>query len=77
MITITHLPGVAAMGTRHFKVFKEDDENTTNTRIRLLDESERCGELALMISGNAEDSAARANAESLISNARKLLAHNS
>lgn len=77
VITITHLPGVAAMGTRHFKVFKEDDENTTNTRIRLLDESERCGELALMISGNAEDSAARANAESLISNARKLLAHNS
>ena len=72
VITITHLPGVAAMGERHFKVFKEDDDTTTNTRIRLLAEEERRGEIALMISGNSADEAALANAEALIEHARKL-----
>ena len=73
VITITHLPGVAAMGSRHFKVYKEDDENSTNTRIRLLDDSERRGELALMISGSTTDSAALANAEALLDHAQELL----
>lgn len=36
VITITHLPGVAAMGRRHFKVFKQDNENSTTTRVRQL-----------------------------------------
>lgn len=69
VITITHLPGVAAMGARHFKVFKEDSENSTNTRIRTLSESEREAELALMISGNPEDAAALANARALLAKA--------
>lgn len=73
VITITHLPGVAAMGSRHFKVYKEDDENSTNTRIRLLNDDERRGELALMISGSATDSAALANAEALLDHAQELL----
>ena len=73
VITITHLPGVAAMGSRHFKVYKEDDENSTNTRIRLLNDGERRGELALMISGSATDSAALANAEALLDHAQELL----
>ncbi len=73
VITITHLPGVAAMGSRHFKVYKEDDENSTNTRIRLLNDGERRGELALMISGSATDSAALANAEALLEHAQELL----
>ena len=68
-ITITHLPGVAALGRRHFKVYKEDDETSTNTRIRILDNEERIGEIALMISGSATDSAAIANACSLLSKA--------
>ena len=67
VITITHLPGVAALGRRHFKVYKEDDETSTNTRIRILDNEERIGEIALMISGSATDSAAIANACSLLS----------
>lgn len=69
VITITHLPGVAALGRRHFKVYKEDDETSTNTRIRILDNEERTGEIALMISGSATDSAAIANARSLLAKA--------
>ena len=66
VINITHLPGVAAAGTTHFKVFKEDDENATTTRITRLERREREAELALMISGNPADPAALANARALL-----------
>lgn len=67
VIAITHLPQVAAKGTTHFKVYKEDDETSTNTRIRCLTEAERIDELALMLSGDMHDEAARAAAKSLLS----------
>ncbi len=70
IITITHLPQVAAMGESHFKVFKEDDAEATHTRIRSLSDAERLGELALMLSGSATDAAALANARALIENSR-------
>ncbi|MDE6564535.1 MAG: DNA repair protein RecN [Muribaculaceae bacterium] len=70
VICITHLPGVAAMGRVHFKVYKEDDENSTTTRIRRLDDSGRQAELALMLSGNPEDETALATARTLL--AKKL-----
>ena len=70
IITITHLPQVAAMGESHFKVFKEDDAEATHTRIRRLSDAERLGELALMLSGSATDAAALANARALIANSR-------
>lgn len=66
VITITHLPQVAAKGNSHFKVFKEDDTDATHTRIRRLTDKEREGELALMLSGSAVDEAALANARSLL-----------
>ncbi|MBD5219390.1 MAG: DNA repair protein RecN [Bacteroidales bacterium] len=66
VITITHLPGVAAMGERHFKVYKEDDEQATRTRIRSLSNAERTAELALMISGDPHNPAALANAAALL-----------
>lgn len=69
VITITHLPGVAAMGRRHFKVYKEDDELSTNTRIRTLDQQAREAEIALMISGSTTDEAALANARALLAKA--------
>ena len=69
VITITHLPGVAAMGTTHFKVYKEDDENSTTTRILRLDHDERVAEIALMLSGDSSDAAARANARALLAKA--------
>ena len=67
VICITHLPGVAAMGRVHFKVYKEDDENSTTTRIRRLDDAGRQAELALMLSGNPEDETALATARTLLS----------
>lgn len=66
VIAITHLPQVASKGSTHFKVYKEDDDTSTNTRIRSLSEAERVDELAVMLSGNMDDEAARAAARSLL-----------
>lgn len=66
VITITHLPAVAARGNRHFKVSKRDTEDATETRIELLDTGQRIRELALMLSGNADDKAAIAAATNLL-----------
>lgn len=66
VITITHLPQVAARGNAHFKVYKEDDDNSTTTQIRILDENERVAELALMLSGHSDDETSLAAARSLI-----------
>lgn len=66
VITITHLPQVAAKGNAHFKVYKEDDDDATHTRLRELSATDRVDELALMLSGSTVDDAARANARSLL-----------
>lgn len=66
VITITHLPQVAAKGNAHFKVYKEDDDEATHTRIRELNADNRVDELAVMLSGSKVDEAARANARSLL-----------
>ena len=66
VITITHLPQVAAKGDAHYKVYKEDTDVRTTTRIDELDNAGRISELALMLSGSATNEAARANAVSLL-----------
>lgn len=66
VIAITHLPQVAALGDTHFKVFKEDDDNTTHTRLRRLDDDARVAELAAMLSADAVTPAALANARALL-----------
>ncbi len=66
VIAITHLPQVAAQGHTHYKVYKEDDETSTNTHIRELSQEERISELALMLSGNSSDPAAILTAKSLL-----------
>lgn len=68
VMAITHLPQVAAKGNSHYKVYKEDDDAATYTRIKQLTPTERIDELAVMLSGYKIDGAARANAESLLSN---------
>jgi len=70
VIAITHLPQVAARGQSHFKVYKEDDDTATNTRIRSLDSEQRIEEIALMLSGSTTDTAARSTAANLL-NSRK------
>ena len=66
VIAITHLPQVAAKGTSHFKVYKEDDDTSTHTRITELNASQRVGEIALMLSGNPSDPTALAAARTLL-----------
>ena len=66
VIAITHLPQVAARGGHHFKVFKEDDDTSTHTRIAELDYDARVAELAMMLGGESSAEAARANAVALL-----------
>lgn len=66
VISITHLPQIAAKGVAHFKVYKEDSDETTNTRVRPLDNDMRIDELALMLSGDPYNEAARATARTLL-----------
>lgn len=66
VIAITHLPQVAAKGSHHFKVFKHDTETTTVTHVELLSSEGRVDELALMLSGDASNEAARSAARALI-----------
>lgn len=66
VLAITHLPQVAAKGNHHYKVFKEDDDKSTHTRIKELSQEQRIDELAIMLSGASVNEAARANARSLL-----------
>lgn len=66
VMAITHLPQVAAQGNTHYKVFKEDTDTSTVTRVKELTSDERIDELAVMLSGSAVNDAARANAKSLL-----------
>lgn len=68
VIAITHLPQVAASGNVHFKVYKEDDDTSTNTHIKRLTDDERIDEIAVMLSGKADDASARATARTLLTN---------
>lgn len=63
---ITHLPQVAATGNVHYKVYKEDDDISTHTRIMQLSPEERVDAIASMLGGAAVDDAARAAARSLL-----------
>ncbi|MBD5253462.1 MAG: DNA repair protein RecN [Barnesiella sp.] len=68
VITITHLPQVAAKASHHYKVYKEDAADRTLTHISLLDTDERVAAIATMLSGNSVDEAAMNNARSLLTN---------
>ncbi len=58
VVTITHLPQIAAKGRTHFKVYKEDSEGITTSNMKVLAEPERIQEIAEMLSGkNASESA--------------------
>ena len=52
LISITHLPQVAAKGNHHFKVQKKNIQNTTRTEVVKLDHEERVKEIAELISGS-------------------------
>lgn len=66
VMAITHLPQIAACADAHYKVFKQDTDQTTQTHICRLSASERVEEIAQMLSGSTISEAARANARILL-----------
>ena len=66
LISITHLPQIAAMGTSHIKVYKTTDDETTRTRVKTLVGEDRVIEIAQMIDGNQITQTARTYAKKLL-----------
>lgn len=66
VISITHLPQIAASGTTHYKVYKEDNEHGTTSNIVRLTQEERIREIAHMLSGTTLTEAAISNAKELL-----------
>ena len=66
VITITHLPQIAAKGEAHYFVFKDESDHTTSSQIKLLSEDERLKEIAEMIGGKNPSSTAFESAKELI-----------
>lgn len=66
VISITHLPQIASKGQSHYFVYKDNEGDTTYTRIKQLNEQERVVEIAKMLSGDKPG-------ESALQNARELL----
>ena len=66
VISITHLPQIAAMGSTHYKVSKEETEQGTISRMVMLSNDERVREIAQMLSGSNITEAAIDNAKALL-----------
>ena len=67
VISITHLPQIAAMGSHHYKVLKEETDEGTISHMKELTPEGRVEEIAQMLSGSDITQAALANARELIS----------
>lgn len=68
ILTITHLPQVAAKGQQHLKIYKTTNDNKTVTSLSILSPQEKVEEIAKMLSGKELTKAALENARNLISN---------
>ena len=66
VLSITHLPQIAAKGSHHYKVLKEETENGTISHMKELNSQERIEEIAQMLSGSDITQAALANAKELL-----------
>ena len=66
VISITHLPQIAALGTTHYKVYKEETPQGTTSHMQMLTDDERVGEIAQMLSGSDVTEAAIQNAKELL-----------
>lgn len=66
LLSITHLPQVAAKGKNHFKVLKKTENGTTLTSVKELNSEERIVEIAELISGSVISESALQQARSLI-----------
>lgn len=68
VISITHLPQIAALGTTHYRVYKEETPHGTTSYMQMLTPEERIGEVAQMLSGSEITPAAIENAKQLLKN---------
>ncbi len=66
VISITHLPQIAALGQNHYKVWKEDSESYTRSHISALTQEQRVTEIANMLSGSNVSAEAINNARALL-----------
>jgi DNA repair protein RecN (Recombination protein N) len=66
VINITHLPQVASQGNRHYHVYKDDIDDSTYTRVKLLSPNERILEVARLLSGSEVTETAMQNAKELL-----------
>lgn len=66
VISITHLPQIAALGTTHYKVYKEDSNGITSSHMTQLNHNQRVNEIAQMLSGSDITQAAVDNAKELL-----------
>ncbi|MCR5271309.1 MAG: DNA repair protein RecN [Prevotella sp.] len=66
VISITHLPQIAAKGCAHYKVYKEETDSGTKSHMQRLTNDERINEIAQMLSGSDISSAAIENARQLL-----------
>ena len=66
VISITHLPQIAAMGSHHYRVSKEETPQGTTSSMHLLTDDERIREIAQMVSGSDVTEAAISNAKALL-----------
>lgn len=66
VISITHLPQIAALGAHHYKVYKEESNSGTASHMLLLNDEERVREIAQMLSGSDITEAAINNAKELL-----------
>lgn len=71
VVNITHLPQVASRGTKHYHVYKDDVDDSTFTRVKLLTPEERILEVARLLSGSEITDAAMRNARELFETAAK------
>ena len=66
VISITHLPQIAALGSVHYKVEKNETASGTTSKMRQLNDDERVREIAQMLSGSDVSEAAIQNAKELL-----------
>ena len=66
VFSITHLPQIASKGDWHYKVYKTDIDNVTQTQMKLLTQEERVVELAQMLGGTSITESAIAHAKQLL-----------
>lgn len=66
VITITHLPQIAAKGNQHYKVFKQDVSGVTTSKLKELSQKERVVEIAEMLSGKDISESALSHAKELL-----------